>query len=70
MGHVLDEGRLDLAHDLDTVGVKVVEKAGELERRTADVGLGDLDVFKVFRAVDDLKIELLDQVAQAHTKFF
>ena len=70
MGHLFHKGVFNLTHNLDTVGVKVVKETCQLKRRTADVGLGDLDVFKVFRAVDDLEIKFLDQVAKAYTKFF
>ena len=62
--------RFYLAHDLNAVGVKIIKKAGKLKTGTVYVVLCDFDLFKALRAVYYLKIKFVDQVSQAHAKFF
>ena len=61
---------LNLAHDLDTVRIKIIKKSCQLQTGTVYVVLGDLGLFKALRTVNDLKIKFMDQIAQADTEFF
>ena len=55
---------------MGTVRIEIIKKSCQLQTGTVYVVLGDLGLFKALRTVNDLKIEFMDQIAEADTEFF
>ena len=59
MGERVEIGALDVADDLQALGVKIVVKTGQLHGRTVEVGRGQNGLFVILGSVQNTKLVLL-----------